>query len=150
MWYLISPGSIHACEICSCKKSFIISEDLFLYCRDLYKYEVVRQRAIDTFRRNRPNMHMITAKMVAEDLHLQEWYLVTIERYFLPPSLSHSTNLNLCRTSATVRCFYTSVGQKGFKDSVQSALVYTVHAALFIWARILHQSINKLLLLALF
>jgi len=40
--------------------------------KDLYKYEAVRQRATETFKRNRPQMHMITAKMVAEDLHLNE------------------------------------------------------------------------------
>ena len=44
----------------------------FSYYRDLYKYEAVRQRATETLKRNRPQMHMITAKMVAEDLHLNE------------------------------------------------------------------------------
>ena len=54
-------------------KNVLSSVRIFvLYCRDLYKYEVVRQRAIDKFHKNRPNMHMITAKMVAEDLHLKE------------------------------------------------------------------------------
>ncbi|XP_067931496.1 leukotriene A-4 hydrolase-like isoform X1 [Watersipora subatra] len=40
--------------------------------KDLYKLDSVRQQAINTFIANRPQMHRITAKMVAEDLHLNE------------------------------------------------------------------------------
>ena len=96
-----------------------------LYCRDLYKYEVVRQRAIDTFRRNRPNMHMITAKMVAEDLHLKEWYLVTIERYF-SLRVSHIVQTSISAAAPPVQLGTSiSLWEKGFKDSVQPAPVYT-------------------------
>ncbi|XP_051889373.1 leukotriene A-4 hydrolase [Pristis pectinata] len=38
--------------------------------RDLYNFEKARQQAIDTFMKNKPSMHPITAALVAKDLHL--------------------------------------------------------------------------------
>ncbi|XP_067860717.1 leukotriene A-4 hydrolase [Heptranchias perlo] len=38
--------------------------------RDLYNFEKARQQTIDTFVKNKPSMHPITAALVAKDLHL--------------------------------------------------------------------------------
>ncbi|XP_069765238.1 leukotriene A-4 hydrolase isoform X2 [Narcine bancroftii] len=38
--------------------------------RDLYNFEKARQQTIDTFMKNKPSMHPITAALVAKDLHL--------------------------------------------------------------------------------
>jgi leukotriene-A4 hydrolase len=40
--------------------------------RDLYAWEEVRARAIDTFQKNRPSMMYVSAHTVAKDLHLDE------------------------------------------------------------------------------
>ncbi|XP_043569231.1 leukotriene A-4 hydrolase [Chiloscyllium plagiosum] len=38
--------------------------------RDLYNFEQAREQAIETFKKNKPCMHPITAALVAKDLHL--------------------------------------------------------------------------------
>jgi leukotriene-A4 hydrolase len=40
--------------------------------RDLYAWEAVRAKTIETFKRNRPNMMYVSAYTVAKDLHLNE------------------------------------------------------------------------------
>ena len=40
------------------------------FFRDLYAWEEARPKAIEVFKANRPNMHSITASMVAKDMHL--------------------------------------------------------------------------------
>ena len=40
--------------------------------RDLYSWEVARQRAVDTFLAHRDQMMYVTAEMVAKDLHIKQ------------------------------------------------------------------------------
>lgn len=40
--------------------------------RDLYAWEDVRQKAIDNFKANRPNMMHVSAYTLAKDLHLDD------------------------------------------------------------------------------
>jgi len=39
--------------------------------RDLYTWEEVREKAIETFKKNRPNMMYVSAYTVAKDLKLE-------------------------------------------------------------------------------